>query len=132
MRAMEEEKRIYGRWAGNPKGHPEDVTRCIESVTGDGRASISGQCDRRRGHGRDGLYCKQHDPEAVRARSAARAKKWDDKLAAQQRGWDLTAKRAEVARRAQSLVKVRSFGQEFDALAKAVEELGARDKNGSR
>lgn len=54
------ELRTYGRWAGNPKGNLEDVTRCIESVTRNERGAIAGQCGFKRGHGPDGLYCKQH------------------------------------------------------------------------
>jgi hypothetical protein len=53
------ELRIYDSWAGNPKGIPEDVARCIEDV-----ADYTGwhiyQCSRKRGHGEDGLYCRQH------------------------------------------------------------------------
>jgi hypothetical protein len=51
-------QRRYGVWAGQPKGMPEDPNRCIEEV----HASrwISHQCSRKRGHGPDGLYCKQH------------------------------------------------------------------------
>ena len=50
--------RVYDKWGGNPKGTPEDTTRCIKGVS-DGRFH-SYQCSRRRGHGPDGLYCKQH------------------------------------------------------------------------
>jgi hypothetical protein len=53
--------RRYGVWAGNPDGNPEDVTRCIEEVWNTGSAGwIPHQCSRKRGHGPDGLYCKQH------------------------------------------------------------------------
>ena len=49
--------RIYGQWAGNEQGNREGVTRCITEVwTG----WHSHQCERNRGHGPDGLYCKQH------------------------------------------------------------------------
>lgn len=51
--------RIYGVWAGNDKGYPEDRTKCIEVVY-DNRSFISHQCCRKRGYGPDGLYCKQH------------------------------------------------------------------------
>ena len=51
--------RIYGTWAGNEKGHTEDETRCIEKVFSNG-SYISSQCSRKRGYGKDGLYCKQH------------------------------------------------------------------------
>lgn len=52
------EKRIYGKWAGNNRGVLENVTRCIAEVWGNG--FISYQCSRKRGHGENGLYCKQH------------------------------------------------------------------------
>ena len=58
--------RVYGSWAGNPKGHPEDPSRCIESVTANHRGAISGQGRWKRGHGKDGLYCKRHDPVAAK------------------------------------------------------------------
>ena len=54
------ELRRYGCWAGMPRGVAEDVTRCIEEVTPAGRSIIQSQCGRKRGHGKDGLYCKQH------------------------------------------------------------------------
>jgi len=51
--------RRYGEWAGNPKGHPENKEYCIASVYGE-RSMIDHQCTRKRGHGPDGLYCRQH------------------------------------------------------------------------
>jgi len=69
--------RIYGSWAGNPTGHKEDVTRCIESVYGNERGAIPHQCDRKRGHGEDGLYCKQHDPNKVKAAAADRTARYE-------------------------------------------------------
>ena len=50
--------RHYGRWAGRPKGVPEDTTRCIVSVGWS--HYIFNQCSRKRGHGKDGLFCAQH------------------------------------------------------------------------
>ena len=50
--------RRYGVWAGEPKGYPEDMTQCVAEVGN--FASIFYQCSRKRGHGPDGLYCKQH------------------------------------------------------------------------
>jgi hypothetical protein len=53
------EVRRYGQWAGNPKGEEEDPTRCVKEVwPSDGWTPY--QCPRKRGHGPDGLYCKQH------------------------------------------------------------------------
>ncbi len=48
----------YGQWAGDKKGVPEDKTRCIKGVFGD--FHYTHQCNRKRGHGPEGLYCKQH------------------------------------------------------------------------
>jgi len=59
------ELRRYGQWAGSEQGQPEDVTKCIEEVWPSARRGgwISYQCNRKRGHGPDGLYCKQHAKE---------------------------------------------------------------------
>lgn len=55
---MSKERR-YGQWAGNPKGHAENKEHCVEEVfSSDGWHHY--QCSRKRGHGKDGLYCKQH------------------------------------------------------------------------
>ena len=62
-----EKPRIYGQWAGNPKGVPEDETRCIESIWG--MWDMGRQCLRKRGHGPEGLYCKQHG-KIARGRAA--------------------------------------------------------------
>lgn len=53
-------KRRYGVWVGAPKGRLEDTACCIEEVYPQGRSWIPYQCQRKRGHGKDGLYCKQH------------------------------------------------------------------------
>lgn len=52
--------RRYGCWAGDPKGSPEDLTRCREEVWPSGRSMIPHQCRRPRGHGEDGAYCSVH------------------------------------------------------------------------
>lgn len=54
--------RRYGEWAGRPNGMPEDPARCIKTVWPAylSRGMISAQCQRKRGHGEGGLYCKQH------------------------------------------------------------------------
>lgn len=58
----------YGRWSQRPP----DFTRCCGSVY-DGLTS-SKQCTRKNGNGPFGAYCKQHDPEAKKAKSEARYK----------------------------------------------------------
>ena len=52
-------ERRYGVWAGNPEGQPEDKELCIERVF-DAISYGFRQCCRKRGHGPDGSYCKQH------------------------------------------------------------------------
>ncbi len=52
-------QRRFGCWGGCPDGQPEDPSRCTEEVWG-GQIGTPRQCSRRRGHGPDGLYCKQH------------------------------------------------------------------------
>ena len=60
-------QRRYGIWNGNPQGHPEQIGKCIETVNSGGSgfdSYIGRQCSRKRGHGPDGLYCKQHGKRA--------------------------------------------------------------------
>ena len=75
------EPRRYGQWTGNTKGYLERPDLCIEEVYEKGRGWGSYQCSRPRGYGEDGLYCRQHDPETVKARREARLlaskKQWD-------------------------------------------------------
>lgn len=52
--------RIYGQWAGNSRGNPEDTANCVQAVWNQARGMISNQCSRKRGFGPEGLYCKQH------------------------------------------------------------------------
>ena len=53
-------ERRYGDWAGDLKGQSEDPKRCIEEVFATMVWSAGHQCSRPRGHGKDGLYCRQH------------------------------------------------------------------------
>lgn len=53
---MARKKERYGAVWGS-KGRLEVATRCIQHVWGKYRDR---QCSRERGHGPDGLYCKQH------------------------------------------------------------------------
>lgn len=52
--------RVYGRWAGNPRGVKEDPTRCIVEVAVSGRSVLFHQCLKKRGHGMNGAFCGQH------------------------------------------------------------------------
>lgn len=72
-------KTKYGGWGGNPEGHKPDFARCCEEVGRNiGRWTSFGQCTRKRGYGPDKAYCKQHDPEAVRARRKALDAKYNE------------------------------------------------------
>ena len=51
----------YGAW------QRPDYSRCCEEVSANG-SWWGAQCSRKRGYGPHGAYCKQHDPEAVKAR----------------------------------------------------------------
>jgi hypothetical protein len=81
---LKDGKRRYGAWAGRPQGTAEDLTCCVVSVHDGSRGSVGRQCNRKRGHGPDGLYCKQHDPAAVAARNAevcrAREERWERQM----------------------------------------------------
>jgi hypothetical protein len=50
----------YGVWNGCPQGQAQDPYRCIEEVWPSSGGWTPYQCCRKRGHGPDGLYCKQH------------------------------------------------------------------------
>jgi hypothetical protein len=57
---MNDQPRFYGQWAGDKKGVPEDKTRCIQEIWPSSGSWVPYQCPRKRGYGKDGLYCKQH------------------------------------------------------------------------
>lgn len=57
--------RNYGEWAGNPKGLPEDKSRCV-AVVRPPPGWISQQCSRKRGFGPNGEYCQQHARKVAR------------------------------------------------------------------
>lgn len=59
-------ERRYGEWAGRPNGVPENKENCVECVYPKTGFPICAQCSRKRGHGPDGLYCKQHAKRAER------------------------------------------------------------------
>lgn len=52
--------RRYRKWAGNPRGDPENKAHCVVSVADGGRSCLTHQCRKKRGHGKDGLLCAQH------------------------------------------------------------------------
>lgn len=63
---MADEVKRYGQWAGNPEGFAENPAYCVKEVwPKSGNGWIPYQCTRKRGHGPDGLYCKQHGKKEV-------------------------------------------------------------------
>lgn len=78
---MKEEypKERYGKWAGNPKGHPYNPTRCAYEVFTNNRGYIHHQCVKKRGHGPDELFCKVHDPEAIKKRQEKQTVRYERK-----------------------------------------------------
>lgn len=67
----------YGAWAGNPAGNRPDYAYCCVEVYPNerGGAAHRHQCNRKRGHGPDGAYCKLHDPAAVKKRDQEKEKR---------------------------------------------------------
>lgn len=57
-------QRRYGQWAGRPEGRAENMTLCRAEVPDGGRSCLFHQCNRKRGHGPEGAYCKQHAAKA--------------------------------------------------------------------
>lgn len=77
MSLKEHYKDRYELWSGNPKGTAPDFNRCCEQVSASLRWHIPSQCSRKNGHGPDGAYCYQHNPEKVAAKRAAEEAKWN-------------------------------------------------------
>jgi hypothetical protein len=50
----------YGVWAGNNQGHKPDLDRCAAEVPHNPGGWYTVQCGRKRGHGPEGAFCKQH------------------------------------------------------------------------
>lgn len=106
-------KKAYGAWAGFPEGHKPDYSLCCEEISTNERWSKQYQCGRKRGHGPDGAYCKQHDPEAVKARREATDAKQREK-------WNV--KRYEIHGRTffEALEKIAAGHNDARGLAQAV------------
>lgn len=85
----------YGTWAGDPRGVPEDPSRCIMELFGAVGSPGGYQCTRKRGYGPAGAWCKQHDPDARKAKEATRLAQLrataDADATRERRGRDLAA-----------------------------------------
>lgn len=64
-------KTVYGAWAGNPTGMKYREGDCAYDVWG-GIGNIAGrQCNRKRGHGPGGLFCKQHAAKIAKRKAGS-------------------------------------------------------------
>ena len=75
-----------------------DYARCAESVADGGRMVTSSQCSRKNGHGPEGAWCKQHDPQALAAKRAARDAAWIRELDQKHRESAFTAESRKAIR----------------------------------
>lgn len=67
---MDQYRKSYGRYGTTAP----DLDRCAAKVSNG--VFGSNQCTRKNGFGPHGAWCKQHDPDARKAKSDARAEKW--------------------------------------------------------
>lgn len=84
----------YGRWAGNPAGNPARPDWCVAVVYNKWHPN-GHQCNKKRGHGPDGAYCKQHDPIArdlAEKQRLAKFHKQMDEIRAKRRAEEAVAK----------------------------------------
>lgn len=84
-------KKRYGAWAGFPNGRKPDIDRCCEEVSSGTRGALFHQCWRKRGHGPDRAYCKQHDPATVQAKRDAWEAKYQRQRAIDDRRYAIQA-----------------------------------------
>jgi hypothetical protein len=102
---------------GGPDGYAEDPRLCVEEIRSyESNWPSFHQCSRRRGHGPDGLYCRQHTPEVKAARATAQ-KVRDERAAV---AWEI-----DFARRAVANIAVKAYRQQasFDDLEREVVKL---------
>ena len=80
-----------------------DFARCAATV---GSGSVwhgSKQCSRKNGHGPDGAFCKQHDPQAIAA-------KRNSELAARKKAWANASRKAAFIAEAQDAIRAIAEG----------------------
>lgn len=101
----------YGRWTKTPP----DFNRCCSRVSD--RTGSSGQCARKNGHGLLGAYCKQHDPEAKKAKSEARYQEMIAKLAYNAKRQAISNERAKLKDEGFELLRKIATGKAGSAAA---------------
>lgn len=75
---------MYGGGFLNPRS-PYQEGRCAYEVWEKGRAPTAHQCQRKNGHGPEGLFCKLHDPAAIDARQEEAMRRYREKIAGELR-----------------------------------------------
>lgn len=61
---MTDYKESYGKWSGRPEGNKPNYDNCCAEIPRAKGAYIMKQCERRKGYGPNGNYCKQHGTAA--------------------------------------------------------------------
>ena len=97
-------KDSYAAWAGNPKGHKPDPDECAATVYHN-HSRMFTQCSRKRGHGPEQAFCKQHDPVAVKKRNDEKRAKWEAEWAEKDRKRDAAKRARELEAAALELIK---------------------------
>lgn len=93
---------------------PEDKSRCVEAIHGGDRWPNWHQCNRKRGFGPGGEFCRIHDPAAVKARGEKRLAAWNRKLEAMEApGKEIVRLRAELAECKRELAALKAGKQDF-------------------
>jgi hypothetical protein len=87
-----------------------DYARCAASVADGGRMVTSSQCRRKNGHGPEGAWCKQHDPQASAAKKQASAAKKAARHAAWKRELDQKARDVEFASESKNAIRAIAEG----------------------
>lgn len=109
--------RRYAVDATNPRGYPEDTSRCAYQVARNhGRWTNFYQCRSKRGHGRDGLFCKIHTADAIKKREEAREKRARER-------WE----REPVFKWARAIEENKRLQRENEKLKKRIEELEGKE-----
>ena len=112
-------KERYGQYNGDPRGQEPDPARCAEEVFTNHRFS---QCARKRGHGPEGAYCKQHDPAVKQARRKAVKRKYELD------SWNRFGRSEAKAAVGQALLDHLDQKCTFDDVVEAAEEFRAKQR----
>ena len=113
-----------------------DPTKCIKRVA-DFTGFHFNQCLRKRGHGPEGKYCKQHDPAAIAIRREARLKRQSEEFEApfkaQEQRINEAFREGQEAMREAAALRVRKMGKPamrwlLDMAAEVIRALPIKEK----